>query len=160
MCFALAVLCMITYGASKASAEKLWLSLKIYGILLLCFIPVFIMLPAFSEFSIKDMSSPTSIISDITIISIVIITLIMYLLKRKQNLRSANNCSETDVSRYKKRLKIIMIPACVVPIAVFVFLLSYESIRNNYLLFSFLIAVICIYLFLLVFLMKNLKSDS
>lgn len=164
ICMQLLVFGMLIYGGNRASEEKLLMMLKIDSILLLCFIPIVILL--FFLLSLQSENFMSEILNDSFLIILILllfcmplITFVQYLLKRKQDLHNANDCNEADVSRYKKRLKIIMIPACVVPVAVFTFLLSYESVRSNRLLFLLLIAVICIYLFLLVFLMKKLKND-
>ena len=162
ICLNVLILGMLIYGGHKASKEKLLLILKIDGILLLCFLPVIIILFAFAGISIKEIiSSPTSFISTITLICIINITLIQYLLKRRKESQEVKNRTEVEVeiSKHKKRLRKIMIPACILPILVFVFLLLDESIRSNRLLFSFIIANISIFSFLLIFFMRKLKND-
>ena len=57
---------------------------------------------------------------------------------------------KVEISQHKKRLRIIMIPACVLPILVFAGLLFDKSIRSDTTLLSIIISIICILLFMLI----------
>ena len=158
ICLNLLFFGMLIYGGCKASKEKLLLILKIDGIILLCFLPViiiFIILFAFAGISIKEIiSSPTSFISTI------IITLIQYLLKRRKESQEVKNRTEAEieVSQHKKRLRKIMIPACILPILVIAGLLIFDkSLRNSTIVLTIFILIICVEFILLIWLMRKLK---
>ena len=164
ICLNLLFFGMLIYGGCKASKEKLLLILKIDGIILLCFLPViiiFIILFAFAGISIKEIiSSPTSFISTITLICIINITLIQYLLKRRKESQEVKNRTEVEVeiSQHKKRLRKIMIPACILPILVIAGLLIFDkSLRNSTIVLTIFISIICVEFILLIWLMRKLK---
>ena len=161
ICLNLLFFGMLIYGGCKASKEKLLLILKIDGIILLCFLPVIIILFAFAGISIKEIiSSPTSFISTITLICIINITLIQYLLKRRKESQEVKNRTEVEVeiSQHKKRLRKIMIPACILPILVIAGLLIFDkSLRNSTIVLTIFISIICVEFILLIWLMRKLK---
>ncbi len=93
----LLLLFLLIFGR-KTSAEKLLQQLKIYGIILLCWLPVFIALYVVSGLGIKEgFNSPVSTISTITIICLIFSTLIQYLIKRKKESQEEKNHTEVKV---------------------------------------------------------------
>ncbi len=155
----LLLLGIIIYGGYKASAERLLQQLKIYCIILLCWLPVFIALYVVSGLGIKEsFHSPVSTISTLTVICLIFSTLIQYLIKRKKESQEDKDYTEVEISQHKKRLKMVMIPACVLPILVFVGLFIFDkSLRSDTPFIAIVISVICVLSFMLVLFLKKLK---
>ena len=156
----LLLLFFLIFAGRKASAARLLQQLKIYCIILLCWLPVFIALYVVSGLGIKEsFHSPVSTISTITVICLIFSTLIQYLIKRKKESQEEKNHTEVkvEISQHKKRLRIVMIPACVLPILVFAGLLFDKSIRSDTTLLTIIISIICVLLFMLVLFLKKLK---
>lgn len=165
ICLSLLVLDILTYGGHKTSKENLLLILKIDSIVLLCFLPILILM--LFLFSKEDTNFMKEIMTDwVFTISIIllfwtpIITLILYLLKRRKESQEIKNHTEAEieVSQHKKRLRKIMIPACILPILVIAGLLIFDkSLRNSTIVLTIFISIICVEFILLIWLMRKLK---
>lgn len=165
ICLNLLCFVMLIYGGCKASKEKLLLILKIDSIVLLCFLPILILMlflfsREYTDFMKKLMTNWVFTISILFLFYMPVITLIQYLLKRRKASHEVKNHTEAEieVSQHKKRLRKIMIPACILPILVIAGLLIFDkSLRNSTIVLTIFISIICVEFILLIWLMRKLK---
>lgn len=152
--FVIVVVCLL----KSAKKKHLLLLLTIFNLLFLCFIPTF---TSFIFDVINDVinigeiicDNPHIFISGVAMTFVVLFTYIQYLRKRKDE----DTEVEEEKKARKKIQKIVMIPACVLPILVFAFILLDKSIRTDSLLLSIIITAIGIYFFLLLFFVRKNK---
>ncbi|MBQ4478672.1 MAG: hypothetical protein II945_08695 [Bacteroidales bacterium] len=165
ICLSLLFFVIFIYGGHKASKENLLLILKIDSIVLLCFLPILILMlflfsREYTDFMKELMTNWIFTISILFLFCMPVITLIQYLLKRRKESQEVKNRTEAEieVSQHKKRLRKIMIPACILPILVIAGLLIFDkSLRNSTIVLTIFILIICVEFILLIWLMRKLK---
>ncbi len=165
ICLNLLCFVIFIYGGHKTSKENLLLILKIDSIVLLCFLPILILMlflfsREYTDFMKELMTNWIFTISILFLFCMPVITLIQYLLKRRKASQEIKNHTEAkiEVSQHKKRLRKIMIPACILPILVIAGLLIFDkSLRNSTIVLTIFISIICVEFILLIWLMRKLK---